>query len=172
MHEIAYQKVEKLPFSLKVWWDAAHQIWWVAFVRFDEMTFSLIKFDESLSSFDEVTFSFIKFDEPLSSSLMRCLIIDAARQIENRHTSLDNREWACVTRQKWTRRPEKNWRWDDQAWSREWIVSESLQRTNLNRIPQITFHTPRQNAKHVISIPSQQLVSVLTASKSSFEKAH
>jgi regulator of replication initiation timing len=38
-------------------------------------------------------------------------------------------------------------------------------RTNLNRIFQITFHTSRQNAKHVISIFSQQLVSIFTASK-------
>jgi hypothetical protein len=29
------------------------------------------------------------------------LIINVARQIENRHTSLDNQEWACVIRQKW-----------------------------------------------------------------------
>jgi vacuolar-type H+-ATPase subunit B/Vma2 len=38
-------------------------------------------------------------------------------------------------------------------------------RTNLNRISQITSHTSRQNAKHVISIFSQQFVSVFTASK-------
>jgi regulator of replication initiation timing len=38
-------------------------------------------------------------------------------------------------------------------------------KTNLNRISQITFHTLKQNAKHVISILSQQLVSIFTASK-------
>jgi aspartyl aminopeptidase len=44
--------------------------------------------------------------------------------------------------------------------------NESSQTTsakdNLNRISQITSHIPRQDAKHVIDILSQQTVSVLT----------
>jgi predicted acylesterase/phospholipase RssA len=49
-----------------------------------------------------------------------------AWQIENRHTLLDNEEWACVIRQKWDLTIRKNWRWDDQAWSREWIISNNF----------------------------------------------
>jgi hypothetical protein len=81
------------------------QIWWNdAFVKFDEMTFfssnlinrfrqvwwvAFVKFDES---------SHFKFDEMLHQ--IWHLVINVARQIENKHTSFDNREWACVIRQK------------------------------------------------------------------------
>jgi hypothetical protein len=69
---------KKTVFLFKILMKRRHQVWWIAFVRFDEVTFSLIKFDESLSSFDEMTFSFIKFDESFSSSLMKCLINDVS----------------------------------------------------------------------------------------------
>jgi hypothetical protein len=87
LHEIAHQKVENCLSSQKfdettisslmrwrlrqLWWDDVlfRQDWWVAFVKFDEP---------------------LHFDE--MSHQARRLIIDAARQIENRHTSLDNRE--------------------------------------------------------------------------------
>jgi hypothetical protein len=80
LHEIAHQKVERLSFFSKVWWDDDlkfdemtlssnlmrwrffRQVWWVAFV----------KFDESLSS--SLMRCFVKFDESFSSSLMRCFV--------------------------------------------------------------------------------------------------
>ncbi len=49
---------------------------------------------------------------------------------------------------------------------------QSLQKTNLNRIFQITFYISRQNAKHVINILSQQFVLIFTASKFSSKEAH
>ncbi len=138
------------------------QIWWDdVFVKFDEMTFfssslirrrflcqiwwiALIKFDESFVKFNEI------------SHQARRLIINVARQLENRHTSLDNREWACVTRQDENRRSEKlTMRWLSMI-TRMNHLKHFLQKTNLNRIFQSTFHTSRQNVKHVISILSQQ----------------
>jgi hypothetical protein len=106
MHEIAYQKVEELFFSLKIWWDIAHQIWWNTLIKFNEMSF--IKFDEILFiRFDEIQFirfdemssvkfdekssrsyqvwwvAFVKFDESLSSSLMNRLVkLLSSRKIE------------------------------------------------------------------------------------------
>jgi hypothetical protein len=65
---------------------------------------------------------------------------------------------------------KKNWRWDDQTWSREWIIQTTSAKDNLNRISQITSHISRQDAKHVISILSQQTVSAFTASKFLFEE--
>jgi hypothetical protein len=105
LHEIAHQKVERLSLSSKIWWDDD--------LKFDEMTLSsslmrwrffrqvwwivLVKFDEMLRQVWWV--AFVKFDEMLRQVWRR--IIDVARQIENKHTSFDNREWACVIRQEW-----------------------------------------------------------------------
>jgi hypothetical protein len=74
-----FVKLEMTLSSSLMKWRLFRQVWWVAFV----------KFDESLH---------FKFDEMFCQAWR--LIIDVARQIENRHTSLDNREWACIIRQK------------------------------------------------------------------------
>ncbi len=169
LHKIAHQKVEELSFFSKIWWDDD--------LKFDEMTLSssLIKWRFSLSSlmsrFHQVWWVvLVKFNE-ISQQIWR-LIINVARQIENKHTSLDNREWACVIRQDEIRRSEKlTTRWLSMI-TRMNRLKQSLQKRNLNRISQITSHTSRQNAKHVISIFSQQLVSIFTASKFLLKKVH
>jgi hypothetical protein len=141
MHEIVYQKVERLFFSLKVWWDET-------LVRFDEMTFSssLMRWRFRQVWWDDVFF--VKFDESLSSSLMSrsrqawwvvSLQVwwDASSSLTSHHKRRStDREQTYVIR--WSRmsmrhsskseirRSEKNWRWDDQAWSREWIISNNL----------------------------------------------
>jgi integrase len=103
-------------FSLSSLMSRFRQVWWVVFVKFHE----------------------------ISQQIWR-LIIDAARQIENRHTSLDNREWACVIRQDGIRRSEKlTMRWSSMI-TRMNRLRQLLQKTNLNRISQITSHTSRQN---------------------------
>jgi hypothetical protein len=139
-----------------------------------------------------------KFDESLSSSLMSrsqwvwwnissSLITShherrsitrkrayVARQIENEHTSLDNQEWAYVTRQKMKLDSQET---DDEMikhdHENELFQNKSQQEINLNRIFQITFHILKQNVKHVINILSQQFVSILTAAnKFSSKRVH
>ncbi len=155
MHEIAYQKIKKLSFFLKIWWDVAHQIWWNALIKFDEM--SLIKFDEiQFIRFDEMSFvkfdekssrsyqiwwvAFVKFDESLSSNLMSRLV---------KFLSLRKIELDLVRHLEKTRvEQSKHRRWNDQAWSRKRIHRNTLcKRKNLKSHFSITSHISRQNAK-------------------------
>jgi hypothetical protein len=104
--------------------------WWNDVIKFDKsLSSNLMKWRFHLSSlmnrFRQVWWVILlKFDEMLRQAWR--LIMNVARQIENKHTSLDNREWACVIRQKWDLTSQKNWRWDDQAWSRKWIISNNF----------------------------------------------
>ncbi len=154
LQKIANQKVEKLSDLSKIWWNSVafvkfdeslssfwwddvfvHQVWWAAFVIWwdDVFTHQVWWVARQVWWVARQVWwvarqvwwvALLKFDE-MSRQAWR-LIINAARQIENRHTSLDNREWACVIRQRWNLTNQKNWRWDDQAWSREWIISNNF----------------------------------------------
>jgi hypothetical protein len=105
-------------------------IWWDDVIKFDESFSSdLMKWRFHSSSlmnrFRQIWWIvFFKFDEMFRQAWR--LIINVVRQIENKHTSLDNRKWACVIRQKWDLTNQKNWRWDDQTWSREYIISNNF----------------------------------------------
>jgi hypothetical protein len=84
-----------------------------------------------------------------------------------------NREQIYVTRQsRINMRHKMTMKWSSMI-TRTNRHKQSQQKTNLNRISQITSHISRHDAKHVISILSQQFVSVFTtASKTSSERAH
>ncbi len=174
MHEIAYQKVEKLSFFLKVWWDVDHQIWWDALIKFDEIR--LIKFDEmSLIRFDEIQLirfdemssvrfdeksscsyqvwwvAFVKFDKSLSSSLMSRLV---------KFLSLRKIELDLVRHLEKTRvEQSKHKRWNDQAWSRERIHRNILCKRKKSEIAFFDhishFETRRKNT---LLASSQQVV--------------
>jgi hypothetical protein len=166
MHEIAYQKVRKLSFSLKVWWDVAHQIWWdivhqiwwdiahqideIQLIKFDDM--SSVRFDEK--SFSQVWWdrsyqvwwvAFVKFDESLSSSLMSRLV---------KFLSFRKIELSFVRHLEKIRvEQSKHRRWDNQAWSRERIHRNTFcKKKNLKSHFSITFHISSKTQKHVISI--------------------
>jgi hypothetical protein len=167
LHEIVHQKVKKLSFFSKVWWNDDlnlmkwrfrqfwwndvffRRIWWVAFVKFNE------SFSSNLMS------RFI---------LIRCFVkLNISFNI--RHLIIKN-EHALFAKSR-TKRSKKT---DDEIIKHDHeneLFKQSLQKTNLNRIFQITFHISRQIAKHVINILSQQTVSAFaTASKLLSKKAH
>jgi hypothetical protein len=131
MHKIVYQKIKKLSFFLKVWWDVVHQIWWdvahqIWWVKFDKI-------------------ARIKFDESLSSSLMSRFV----KLLSLRKIGLD---LVCHL-EKIRVEQSKHKRWDDQAWSRKRIHRNTFcKKKNLKSYFSITSHTSKQNAKHVISI--------------------
>jgi hypothetical protein len=113
MHEIAYQKVEKLSFFLKVWWDVAHQIWWdtahqiwrdVVCQILMKSRLARIKFDESLSSSLMSRFRRVWWVVSSSSCHFEKLELDSVRHFEK--TRIEQ---------------SKHRRWDDQAWSQERI---------------------------------------------------
>jgi hypothetical protein len=99
LQKIAHQKVEKLSFFSKIWWDDA-------FLRLDEMTLSNLMNRFRQIWWDDVFIhqvwwiAFVKFDESLIMSLMRCLVnfndvssqtsLDKSR-INMRHSIIENK---------------------------------------------------------------------------------